>query len=84
MTWGLGNIGPASIATPAKDIRRRFQGEVRAHPDWAIDPENYTIEELAVKARSFLYDGRYGQLEAAAAAAAAGEEPNILGFLVAG
>ena len=82
MTWGLGNIGPASIATLAKDIRRRFQGEDPAFPEWTIDPTNYTIEELAISARKFLYDGRYDQIEAAATAA--GEAPPVLGFLVAG
>ena len=83
MTWGLGNIGPSSIATLAKDIRRRFHGEDKANVDWMVDEENYTIETLAGRARDFLVDGRYERVEQAFA-----EQPDqnlpVLGFLVAG
>lgn len=82
MTWGLGNIGPASIATLAKDIRRRFQGQDSGHLDWKVDPDNYTVEELARKAREYLDGGRYDQVEMAASSS--GEQPPVLGFLVAG
>lgn len=82
MTWGLGSIGPASIATLAKDLRRRFMGEDPAHPEWKIDPENYSIADVAERAREFLYDDRYSVIEQAAVAA--GTPAPALGFLVAG
>lgn len=82
MTWGLGNIGPASIATLAKDLRRRFQGQDGHHPHWAIDPENYAMSDLAASAATFLNEGRYEDV--AAEAVAAGRQPPGLGFLVAG
>lgn len=82
MTWGLGSIGPASIATLAKDLRRRFMGEDPKYPDWKIDPASYSIEEVAIKAREFLYVGRYDAIESAAAAR--GSTSPHLGFLVAG
>ncbi len=82
MTWGLGSIGPASIATLAKDLRRRFMGEDSRFPGWEIDPENYSIEDVAIKAREFLYTGRYDAVESAAAQQ--GTPAPHLGFLVAG
>ena len=82
MTWGLGNIGPASIASLAKDLRRRFQGEDAAHNDWAVDPESYEMSEIATQTRRFLYDERFELIEVAARQS--GESPPLLGFLVAG
>lgn len=83
MTWGLGNIGPASIATLAKDLRRKFHGEDRNHVDWAVTVNEYTIEDLATKARSFLIDGRYSELVAEYTERGETHLP-ALGFLVAG
>jgi hypothetical protein len=55
MTSGLGNIGPASISSVAKDFRRLLAGNDDA---WRIDPENYTIEDIAQKARQYIFDTR--------------------------
>jgi hypothetical protein len=55
MTSGLGNIGLASISSVAKDLRRLLEGD---NPAWAINPENYTIEEIAIKARQYIFDER--------------------------
>jgi hypothetical protein len=50
MTAGLGNIGPLSISTVAKDLRKAFlNGDV----DWKLDGNAYTIEEVAEKSRLF-------------------------------
>jgi hypothetical protein len=75
MTWGLGNIGSASIATIAKDLRRRFMGEDPEHPDWALD-ETYTIEHVAGRLVAMAYDELF--------AAAANRPRGRLGFVVAG
>lgn len=82
MTWGLGNIGPASIATLAKDLRRRFQGEDAQHPEWAIDSESYAMSVLAESASAFLNDDRYDVI--AQEAIESERQPPFLGFLVAG
>lgn len=83
MTWGLGNIGPVSIATLAKDLRRRYTGGDRAHADWSIDPESYDMGSVASRAQEFLYDERYcGQY--GPGAVDAGIAAPQLGFLVAG
>lgn len=59
-----GGIGAASISTISKDLRRRFSGSDPDHIDWKLDPENYTMEKVAEKAREFifkeLYEGEYG------------------------
>lgn len=59
ITWGSGSIGPASISTLAKDLRRRFAGNDPAHQDWKLDPDNYTIEDVANRLREFMYDELY-------------------------
>lgn len=48
MTWGLGQIGPASIATMSKSLRIRLMGRDPDHQSWELD-ENYTIENVAKK-----------------------------------
>ena len=57
ITAGAGSIGISSISTLAKDLRRRFSNPEDA--DWFVDPKTYTIEEVAQKARRFLYEERY-------------------------
>lgn len=59
MAWGLGGIGGASIATLAKDLRMRFAGDDRDHPEWKLNEDAYTIEDVATKAREFLYEECY-------------------------
>lgn len=55
MTWGLGNIGSASISTLAKDLRRRLMGEDPDHPDWALG-EDYTVEAVAERMVEMFHD----------------------------
>jgi hypothetical protein len=59
MTCGLGNIGADSVTTLAKDLRILLMS--RDH-DYQIDPERYTIEEVAVKAREFLFENKFSAL----------------------
>lgn len=58
MTWGAGSIGHASIATLAKDLRRRFMGFDAENLSWALGP-GYTMEEVAHSARRFFYEELY-------------------------
>ncbi|WP_138415575.1 hypothetical protein [Sinomonas gamaensis] len=57
MTWGLGNIGPASISTLSKDLRAKFHGG--DDDPWRLDPSAYDIEEVASKAATFFHDDHY-------------------------
>ncbi|MDN4596712.1 hypothetical protein [Leifsonia virtsii] len=57
MTWGLGNIGPASISTLSKDLRAKFQ-EQSSGP-WAIDRASYDIEAVAAQAAEFFYNDHF-------------------------
>ncbi|WP_078708281.1 hypothetical protein [Consotaella salsifontis] len=75
MTCGMGNIGAESIGTIAKDLRRRLCGD---RPEWRIDPANYTIEEVAAKARQVIFEERYASLAPAPPA------PHSLEFWVGG
>lgn len=59
MTCGMGNIGNCSISTLAKDLRHRL-----THDDgWKLDPSNYTIREVAEKARQYLFEEVFQNLE---------------------
>lgn len=59
MTWGQGNIGPQSIATLTKDFRRRISGENPRYETWKIDPENYSMSDVAEKFKEFMHDEKY-------------------------
>lgn len=70
MTWGLGNVGTASISTVAKDIRRAFHE--------GVDKESYKIEDIATDVHQHLIKDRYD-----VQFPTGGVRP-ALGFLVAG
>lgn len=80
VTWGLGNIGDASIATISKDLRRRLMGKDDAYSDWDLDAGSYTVESVAERVIEMFYDElfitQYGS----------DPQPQVgaLGFLVAG
>jgi hypothetical protein len=59
LTWGLGNIGDASISTLAKDLRGRLMGRDPTWPDWQLDPDSYTVEEIANRVLEMFYDDLY-------------------------
>jgi hypothetical protein len=59
MSWDLGSIGPASISTLAKDLRRRLSGRDPAYPKWELDRQKYTIEEVAERTKTFFFTERY-------------------------
>lgn len=73
MTWGNGVIGTASIATLAKDLRRRFMGLDPARADWELQ-DDYTVEGVASRLVDMMFDELYAPLA----------NHGVLGFLVAG
>ena len=78
ITWGLGNIGPASISTLSKELRRRLQGEDPARLDWQLDPFSYQMVDVAERVRLFVQDEHYWPLLGSQA------DPPLLGLVVAG
>lgn len=85
MTWGLGNIGPASIATLSKDLRVEFQSGSASGSPAALDVSAYTMDEVVDRARKFMYEARYRDaVESVYRPVREDEQPPGLGFLVAG
>jgi hypothetical protein len=56
VTWGRASIDNASIATLAKELRSRFNGERTDHSDWALDADSYTIQQVAERTKAFFYE----------------------------
>ncbi len=57
LTYGYGGIGASSIETLSKDLRKKFSDE--NDKDYYLDKSNFTIQEVATKARKFLYEENY-------------------------
>jgi len=55
MTWGLGAVGPASIATVAKDLRRRLMGQDPLRLDWELQSD-YSVQQVAERLVEMVYD----------------------------
>ncbi|MBX3100563.1 MAG: hypothetical protein KF761_13410 [Salinibacterium sp.] len=63
MTWGLGNVGPSSIATISKDMREHFHAGEGAWEPWRLDSAKYSVEAVANQVRDYLSD-RYSPVAA--------------------
>jgi len=59
IVWGEGGIGRASISTLAKDLRRKFMGIDKTTPDYEINPDSYTLENVAKLTRRFFFEETY-------------------------
>lgn len=59
MFCGMGNIGRSSISALAKDLRRELSLSTDAG---GIDPDSYSVEEIASRAKAFLIDKHYDGL----------------------
>lgn len=60
MTAGLGNFGHSSISTLSKDLRCLFMD---GDKDYALNKADYSIKEVAVKARKFFFEDRFSKLD---------------------
>lgn len=56
MCWGTGSVGAASVTTLAKDFRKRIMGLSANHKEWKLNTEAYTIEDVVVQLRKFLFE----------------------------
>jgi hypothetical protein len=57
LVYGAGGIGVASIETLSKDLRRRLRNPNDG--EYGLDRDSYTVEEVAVKSRKFLFEENY-------------------------
>ena len=80
VTWGAGGIGNASISSLVKDFRQRLKGDEKGKENWKLDASNYTVEQIAIKLREFIYDENYVK----AFAALPNDQKPALGFFVVG
>jgi hypothetical protein len=57
MTWGLGQVGPASVSTVAKDLRERLMGQAGPdYADWDVDKDTYTIKGVAERLSEMFHE----------------------------
>lgn len=82
MTWGLGAIGPASIATLAKDLRRRLMGKSSSHTGWNLDEGTFTLQEAAERYVEMFHGELYSTT--LGPQIAAGTKGPVLGMLIVG
>ena len=59
MVYGAGGIGSASVETLTKDLRKRLSDPTDA--EYGLDQAGYTVEDVARKARRFLFEDCYQQ-----------------------
>jgi hypothetical protein len=78
--FGLGNIGPASLATLMKDLRVRFSETTHT---MHLDPKTYTIESVAKAVKDFLFDEHYKPLYDSVSGLAKEDWP-YLGMMISG
>jgi hypothetical protein len=78
LTWGAGSIGQASITTIIKDLRLIFT-EGKGRPEWKLQKDKYSIEEVAVRLKQFVFDELY-----VPTFAGVGHRKPDVGFIVAG
>ncbi len=57
MAYGAGGVGASSVETLSKDLRARFSDE--GDGDYFLNKNSYTIQEVATKARKFLFEESY-------------------------
>lgn len=55
ITWGLGSLSQSSMATLAKD----FRALITSDPQHKINPQQYTVKDVADKFFDFIYTQRY-------------------------
>lgn len=60
MTAGIGNFGASSISTISKDLRALL---MNGDPDYQISKNDYSVEEVAAKARKYLFEERFSKLD---------------------
>lgn len=59
MTAGIGNFGASSISTISKDLRALLATE---GSEYFVDPESYTMEEVAKLTRKYFFEERFQSL----------------------
>ena len=77
VAYGLGSLGPASVATLTKDFRRRIKTAGRGNR-WHVDQDNYRMEHVLDLFREFIFEEHYRPLFEG------DPDPPDMGFIMAG
>jgi len=56
MVTGAGGIGNESIDTLLKDLRQRLSGADPSYEEWTLDPDDYSMQDIALRLRQFLFE----------------------------
>jgi hypothetical protein len=80
VTWGAGGIGNASTSSLVKDFRKLLKEDPEGPNSYKLNTAQYTIEEVAIRLRRFIYEENY----VGAFANLPPEQKPPLGFIVAG
>ena len=56
MSTGSGGIGNESVETLLKDLERRFAGDSASQRHWRLDPDTYTVAQVADHLRNFFFE----------------------------
>lgn len=56
MVAGAAGIGNDSVDTLLKDLSVRLQGKDSRYQDWHLKQDKYTVEQIAVRVRQFLFE----------------------------
>ncbi|HBE71160.1 MAG TPA: hypothetical protein DDW52_23690 [Planctomycetaceae bacterium] len=59
MTWGLNQLGDATIAELIKEAGDRLAGQSPKHKDWELDSEDADLEPVAERVTNFLFHDHY-------------------------
>jgi hypothetical protein len=59
LVYGSGGIGSASVETLTKDLRKKLSDPMDS--EYFLNRSSYTVEEVAIKARKFLFETCYNQ-----------------------
>ncbi len=57
VTYGLGGLANRSVGSLAKDLRSRLSDQENS--EWFLNPETYSIQEVADRVKRFFYDELY-------------------------
>lgn len=62
--YGAGSVGTSSVPTLMKDLRRRFAGESpTTDKKWKLNTRNYTVQDVAERAREFIFEEHFAPLK---------------------
>lgn len=82
LTFGLGSLKNRSVSSLANDFKLRLSGD---DPDWRIDNESFTVEQIVERFKRFFYDELYvEEFRDQPPPSDPAHDPDIMGFIIGG